>query len=84
MPEIIYSERFKKSVGKVEDPAVRDRIEKQIHKLMSDPEIGKPLRYELKNKRSLRIHPYRILYEYSAADDEIVLISFDHRKEVYK
>lgn len=83
MYEVTYSETFRKSIRKVTDAATRERITKQILRIMEDPTVGKPLRYELKNKRSLRVHPFRIIYEYTADEGKIILHSFEHRKEAY-
>lgn len=80
--EILFSNGFKKEFKKIKDKGIRIKIIKQIKKLSELPESGKPLRYELKNHRSLRILPFRIIYR---LEEEIIIINcFDHRKEVYK
>ena len=50
-------------------------------KLMDHPEAGKPLKYELKGKRSLRVPPFRIIY--SIDGENIDIITFGHRDDVY-
>lgn len=79
--EIIFSEEFQKDFQKIKDKVTRLRIIKQLKKLEEIPEAGKPLRYELKNHRSLRIPPFRIIYRLEK--DKIIINCFDHRKEVY-
>ena len=79
--EIIFSEEFKKDFQKIKDKATRLRIIKQLKKLEEIPEAGKPLRYELKNHRSLRIPPFRIIYRLEK--DKMIINCFDHRKDVY-
>ncbi len=80
--EIIFSDEFKKEFRKIHDKETRIKIIKQIKKLAKQPEAGKPLRYELKNHRSLRIPPFRIIYRLE--QERILINCFDHRKDVYK
>ena len=80
--KIIFSEEFKKDFKKIKDKSIRLKIVKQIKKLSNSPEVGKPLRYNLKNHRSLRISPFRIIYRIN--DNKLLINSFDHRKSVYK
>ena len=79
--EIIFSEEFKKYFQKIKDKTTRIRIIKQIKKIAEMPEAGKPLKYEWKNHRSVRVPPFRIIYRLD--DYKIVINCFDHRKEVY-
>ena len=80
--EIIFSEEFKKDFKKIKDKSLRLKIIKHIKKLAKIPESGKPLKYELKNHRSIKIPPFRIIYRLS--ENKIIINCFDHRKDVYK
>ena len=80
--EIIFSEEFKKDFKKIKDKSTRLKLIKHIKKLGELPESGKPLKYELKNHRSVRIPPYRIIYRLEK--DKIIINCFDHRRDVYK
>ena len=60
--EIIFSEEFKQEFKKIKDKTTRLRIIKQLKKLEEIPDAGKPLRYDWKNHRSLRVPPFRIIY----------------------
>jgi len=79
--EIIFSDEFKKEYKKIKDKQLRLRIIKQIKKLTEKPETGKPLRYNLKNHRSIKIPPFRIIYRLEK--ERIIINCFDHRKDVY-
>jgi len=79
--EIIFSEEFSKEFRKIKDKPTRLRIIKQVKKLIEMPNAGKPLQYELKNHRSIRIPPFRIIYRLEG--ENIIINCFDHRKEVY-
>ena len=52
-----------------------------VEKIRTDPEVGKPLSYDLAGKRSLRISSFRIIYEYK--DGKVILKTFDNRDKVY-
>ncbi len=80
--EIIFSDEFRKDFKKIKDKAIRIKIIKQLKKLALRPEAGKPLKYDLKNHRSLRIKPYRIIYRVDK--NRIIVNCFDHRGDVYK
>ena len=63
MVEIVYTEHFKEDFKKA-DKSVKDKAIKQIDKIISDPEIGKPLRHDLKGERTVYVKPFRIIYSY--------------------
>jgi len=48
-------------------------LEKQIRKIIDNPQIGKPLRYK-RGERSLYVKPFRFVY--SIKNDEIILLKF--------
>ena len=79
--EIIFSEEFKKDFRKVKDKTTRLRLISHIKKLEHLPESGKPLQYDLKNHRSVKMPPFRIIYRIE--QNKIIIVCFDHRKDVY-
>jgi len=80
--KVIYTEEFKRDARKVKDKKIQNRIKKIIKKIKDNPEVGKPLRYDLFGLRSIKIPPFRILYE--IRKDLIILHKFEHRKGAYK
>ncbi len=80
--EIRYTDEFKAEFKKIRHKPTRDKIIKQTKKLLELPEAGKPLRNNLKSHRSLRVHPFRIIYRIEG--DIIIINKFDHRKQVYE
>ncbi len=80
--KLIYTEEFKGDLKKIRDKKIQTRIKKIVQKILDNPEIGKPLGYELLPLRSVRIPPFRILYEFK--EDIIILHKFEHRKKVYR
>ena len=79
MVKIIASNSFIKDVKNL-DPFLKEKLEKQIRKLIENPQAGKPLKYQ-RGERSLYIKPFRLIY--SLKWDEIILLKFEHRKSVY-
>ena len=80
--QIIFSEEFKKDFKKIRDKSTRIKIINHLKKLEQLPESEKPLQYNLKGHRSIRIHPFRIVYKIEKGS--IIINCFDHRKDVYK
>lgn len=80
--QIIWSDKFKKEVTKINDNKLKEKLTKHIQNLVEDPELGKPLRYDLKGERTVHVKPYRLIYTYHGT--VLYLLRFEHRKEVYK
>lgn len=57
---------------------------KKIEKLKYNPYAGKKLKSALNNFISLKVWPYRIIYQYSDNDKVIFLNVIQHRQSVYK
>ncbi|OGG14799.1 hypothetical protein A2773_06895 [Candidatus Gottesmanbacteria bacterium RIFCSPHIGHO2_01_FULL_39_10] len=60
----------------------KKKVIRKLELLANDPLTGKQLKGELAGFRSLRVWPYRIIYEISK--DEITVYSIAHRQGVYK
>ena len=82
MLNMLFSEEFKKEFKKIRIKDTRLKIIKQLKKLEPVPESGKPLRYNLKGHRTIRIVPFRIIYRIEK--ESIIINCFDHRKDVYE
>ena len=80
--EIVFSDEFKNDYKKIKDKATRIKIIKHIKKLEKLPESGKPLKHEMKNHRSIKIPPFRLIYRIEG--NKIIINCFDHRKDVYE
>lgn len=78
--KVTRSPKFIKDIKRLDDFSLK-KIEKQIMKILENPEVGKPLKYT-KGERSLYIKPLRLVY--SLRGEELILLKFDHRKKVYK
>lgn len=79
MVVVEYTNGFKKSFKKVKDGAFSNRLKSQIKKIVEDPLIGKPTKYDRKGTRELYVSPYRISYAYFGEEGKIVFLSIYHK-----
>ncbi|MGB9003016.1 MAG: type II toxin-antitoxin system RelE/ParE family toxin [Nitrosotalea sp.] len=80
--QIIWSDKFKNEVTKIKDNKLKEKLQKQIQNIVEFPELGKPLRYDLKGERTVYVKPYRLIYAYQGT--VLYLLRFEHRNKVYK
>ena len=62
----------------------QDRIKLALVALQNDPFLGKKLFGKYKKLYSIRVWPYRIIYEIYKDMLLIVVVDVDHRQGVYK
>jgi mRNA-degrading endonuclease RelE of RelBE toxin-antitoxin system len=79
--EVIWTQRFEQEFKKIKDSSMKEKLKKQITKIISNPNFGKPLRYGLKGELTIYVKPYRLIY--SVIDNKLYLLRFEHRDEVY-
>jgi mRNA-degrading endonuclease RelE of RelBE toxin-antitoxin system len=79
---IIRANKFERNLKSIKDNKLKERIKKQITKIINNPEIGKPLRYSLKNERTIYIKPFRLIY--AVKGEYLYLLRFSHRDEAYR
>ncbi len=72
---------FEKIFGKIKDAGLKERIKKQIAKIIEFPEIGKPMRHSRKGTREVYISPFRLSYLYVKKEQRIVLSDLYHKDE---
>ena len=73
---------FVKSTKKL-DKVLKLKLRKQIEKIVTNPDTGKPLRH-LRGERTLYVKPFRIIYSYNKLEDILYLLKFEHRDSVYQ
>ncbi len=71
---------FEKILKKV-DNTTREKVKKQIKKIIENPEIGKPMRYARKGTRELYIKPFRLSYVYIPQENKVVLLDLYRKDE---
>lgn len=81
MLEIKYAPDFLKKVEKIRDQRVKERVKKQIAKVVESPETGKPMSYSRKGTREVYIPPFRLSYAYMKQENLIIFLDLYHKDE---
>jgi addiction module RelE/StbE family toxin len=78
---VYISKSIRKSLLRVPSPW-SERIEKAIDMLETDPFYGEKMTGKLKDKRKIRIWPYRIIYETDFKKKIIIIVEIGHRGSI--
>lgn len=78
--EIKESDNFKRIRSKL-DKSILIKLSKQIEKIIENPEVGKPMRFNRKGTREVYISPYRLSYAYFKENGIISLLDLYHKDE---
>lgn len=90
MPGNKYHIEYLDIVVKKDIPALpasaKVMIKKSIEeRLTIDPVgFGKPLRYNLKGCRRLRVSDYRVVYRIESPTHKVIILAIKHRKDIYE
>ena len=79
MVKILFDEKFKRSLEKLNN-VLKERIWKQIKKIMDSPKVGKPMMYGRTGTRELYIKPFRLSYRYIEEKDIVEILEIYHKK----
>jgi len=78
--EVIRTETFIARLKKL-DKSYLDRIEKLVAKIIDNPEIGKPMRFDRKGTREVYAPPFRLMYIYDKNKDVLLFLDYYHKDE---
>ena len=78
---VFFEEPFEKTLSKMRDLGFKLRAKKQIEKIVANPEIGKPMRYDRKGTRELYVAPYRLSYVWIPDKQMLVFLELYHKDE---
>jgi mRNA-degrading endonuclease RelE of RelBE toxin-antitoxin system len=79
MLEVRYEKSFLEFIEKIKDNLMKDKVKKQIIKILNNPEIGKPMRYDRKETREVYVSPFRISYIFLKKEQIIVFLDIYHK-----
>jgi len=74
-----FGPSFERRVKKIKNQSLKNRLKKQIEKIIGNPKLGKPMKYERKGTRELYIAPFRLSYAY--IEDKIIFLELYHKDE---
>ena len=78
---IDYISNFEKIIFKIKDPSLREKVYKQVVKIIEIPEIGKPMMHSRKGTRELYVKPFRLSYAYLKNENKIIFLDLYHKDE---
>jgi len=81
MLTIDYRKGFLKIISKIKNEAVKEKIKKQVEKIIENPEIGKPMQYNRKGTREVYVAPYRLAYAYIPSENKLIFLDIYHKDE---
>lgn len=79
---VVFTQDFESSIKKMRHGGLKEKVKKQIAKIVANPDVGKPLRYALKGEWTVYARPYRIIYKVDGS--VLILLRFEHREDVYR
>jgi len=74
-----FGPQFERRFKKIRNQSLKNKLRKQIEKIINNPEIGKPMRHARKGTRELYIVPFRLSYAYIKDEDKIIFLDFYHK-----
>lgn len=78
--EVIRTDSFMRRLKKL-DNSILIKVEKLLLRILADPEVGKPMRFDRKETRELRAPPFRLNYIYDKARDILIFLDVYHKDE---
>jgi mRNA-degrading endonuclease RelE of RelBE toxin-antitoxin system len=81
MLNVKYSDDLLKTISKIKDASQKEKVKKQIRKIIKQPTIGKPMRYARKGTRELYIGSYRLTYSYNKDKSELIFLDLYHKDD---
>ncbi len=81
MVRVGYEPSFLKIFSKIKDAGLKERVKKQIAKILCSPETGKPMRYARKGTHEAYVPPFRLSHAYDKEQDLIIFLDLYHKDE---
>lgn len=81
MVNVDYRPYFLKIFQKIKNNDLREKVRKQIAKIVDNPEIGKPMIHSRKGTREVYVSPFRLSYAYIKDEDKIIFLDLYHKDE---
>lgn len=83
MYQVFLSDEAQNQLAAI-DKRYQRAITSALKRLEENPELGKPLGYDLKGKLRLRVSRYRIVYNIDHKAKIVTVLIIEHRKDVYR
>jgi len=81
MVTVEFDVPFERTVKKIKDNPLKEKVKKQIRKIIEYPEIGKPMMRNRKGTREVYVSPFRLSYLYLKKENKIVFLDLYHKDQ---
>jgi len=81
MLKVEYYENLLKIISKIKDESIKEKVKKQIKKVIDQPETGKPMKYARKGTREIYMGSYRLAYAYIKDKNKLIFLDLYHKDE---
>ncbi|MBS3099833.1 type II toxin-antitoxin system RelE/ParE family toxin [Candidatus Pacearchaeota archaeon] len=81
MVKVIFDKQFEEVIHKIKDYSIKERLIKQIDKIIAIPDIGKPMRFSRKGTREVYVGSFRISYIFHVEQGTLEFLDFYHKDE---
>lgn len=76
-----YKDDFLRKISKIKNATFKEKVKKQVEKILNHPEVGKPMRYDRKGTREVYTPPYRLAYAYIKEENKLIFLELYHKDE---
>lgn len=83
MYEVVLSHEAEKQLKSI-DKRYQKAIAGALLRLGQNPNLGKPLAYDLKGSFRIRVSRYRLVYDIDHSKGQVQVLTIEHRKDVYR
>ncbi len=81
MVKVTYDPLFDKKFKKIRDAGLQSAIKKRLLKIIDEPTLGKPMKYERCGTREVYIASLRLSYKWNEEEQHIYLLDIYHKDE---
>ncbi len=81
MVNVYFNPSFQKKIQKIKDISLKDKLKKQIKKIIANPLIGKHMKYDRKGTREIYIKPFRLAYAYIERENKLIFLELYHKDD---
>ena len=81
MVKVIFDKKFESFISKIKDNLLKEKVIKQIDKIIAIPDIGKPMRFSRKGTREVYVGSFRISYIFHVEQGTLEFLDFYHKDE---
>lgn len=74
-----YDSIFEQKMRKIKNAADKEKVKKQIGKILENPDVGKPMRYSRKGAREVYVPSFRLSYIYYQQENSVLFLDIYHK-----